>query len=224
MTFERYNTLARTLMLGVVMCALLALVFQACSVLMSTKVDAHAVSVQTVDLLQAAQGVIPKQPLDLAKFYAIADAAVALLKEGNKTLNLVNDPCSAIHPCGLLADAARTLNTARMTMGQIEIAANHEDKNLGTLDQQEATIYAGANDDVQALHALLASPDLLQTVHNLDTTSAAVADSAKQADGTLTDVHDEVHKLTHPTKKKLTFWGAMLGIGQTIQKLSPPLF
>jgi hypothetical protein len=223
MTFERYNTLARTAFLGLLTCMLVVLAVQACGVLKDARQDEHGIAVQGADLLSTAKGFIPAQPLDVSKFYAIADAAVALLKTGNQTLQLVKAPCVP-GPCGLLADAAKTLNTARMTMGQIEIAANHEDKNLGTLDQQEATIYAGANDDVQALHALLASPDLLQTVHNLDTTSAAVADSAVQADGTLKDVHEEVHKLTHPPVKKVTFWGVMLGIGQTISKISPAWF
>jgi hypothetical protein len=223
MTFERYNTLARTAFLGLLTCVFVVLAFQVGGVLKNVQQDEHGIAVQSADLLSSAKGFIPAQPLDVKKFYAIADSAVALLNTGNRTLQLVIAPCVP-GPCGLLADGAKTLNTARITMGQIEIAANHEDKNLGTLDQQEATIYAGANDDVQALHALLASPDLLQTMHNLDTTSAAVADSAVQADGTLTDVHDEVHKLVHPTKKKMTFWGAMLATGQTIQKLMPPLF
>jgi hypothetical protein len=220
MTFERWNTLARTLMLFAITCVLLVLAFQAGGVLKNAQQDEHGIAMQSADLLRSAKGFIPAQPLDMKKFYAVADAADALLVESKNTVQLLHQPCVP-GPCGLLSDGAKTLNTARLTMGQIEIAANHEDKNLGTLDQQEATIYAGTNDDVQALHALLASPDLLQ---NLDTTSAAFADSAKQADGVLTDAKFEADKLTHPTKKKLTFWGAVLATGETIQKLSPPLF
>jgi hypothetical protein len=41
----------------------------------------------------------------------------------------------------LLADTAKTLNTVRGTFGQIETAANHEDKNLTLLDGQELTLF-----------------------------------------------------------------------------------
>jgi hypothetical protein len=40
-----------------------------------------------------------------------------------------------------LADVNKTLGTFRLTAGQLEIAANHEDKNLSVLDSQEETIF-----------------------------------------------------------------------------------
>jgi hypothetical protein len=48
-------------------------------------------------------------------------------------------------PCGTLADVAKTLGTIRGAAGQIEVAANHEDKRIAVLDGQEATIYRNTN-------------------------------------------------------------------------------
>jgi hypothetical protein len=222
MTFTEKNTLARTGFLGLLTCVLVVLVFQAYGVLKESRQDEHALAVQSSELLKTAKGFIPAQPLDVARFYAIADSAVALLKEGKTTVQLLHAPCVP-GPCGLFGDAAKTLNTARLMMGQVETAANHEDKNLGTLDQQETTIYADSHDDLQALHALLASPDLLSTMHNLDATSASVADSAKQADGTIADIHDEVHSFTHPAKKK-GFVAGFEATGDVMKHWIPSLF
>ena len=223
MTVAEINTAIRTAFLGVLLAALLVLLFQVSAAVVTITQDVRAVTGEADALLERARWFVPQERLDMRAVNATVSHAGELLARGNRTLEEINAPCVP-GPCGVLADAAKTLNTARMTMGQVEIAANHEDKNLATLDTQEAVIYAGANQNLQALHALLASPDLLQTLHNLDSTSAAVAHSAVEADGTLTDVRDEVHKLTHPSKKKIGFWGAILATGQTIQKLSPPLF
>jgi hypothetical protein len=70
---------------------------------------------------------------DVVKIGAVADQASA-------TLQTINRPCGAGHACGTLADIGKTLNTARLTLGQIEIAANHEDMRIGVLDAQEAQI------------------------------------------------------------------------------------
>lgn len=61
------------------------------------------------------------------------------------TLQTINRPCGAAAPCGTLADLAKTLNTARLTLGQLEVAANHEDQRIGVLDAQEAQIAADAH-------------------------------------------------------------------------------
>jgi ABC-type transporter Mla subunit MlaD len=109
------------------------------------------------------------------------------------TLGTVNRPCGGGQPCGTLADFTKTLNTARLTMGQIEIAANHEDKNLTLLDSQEATFFGDVHGTVTTANTLLAttnagmqtefpnlektttdfdafiqSPDFTGSVHNLD--------------------------------------------------------
>ena len=59
----------------------------------------------------------------------------------NKTLDAINRPCSMTAPCGTLADIDRTLATARGALGQVEVAAKHENSQLSTLEAQERTLY-----------------------------------------------------------------------------------
>ena len=66
-------------------------------------------------------------------------------QELTATLQAINRPCGAGKPCGTLADVAKTLNSARLTLGQVEIAANHEDSRIGVLDAQEAQIASDAH-------------------------------------------------------------------------------
>lgn len=75
--------------------------------------------------------------------------AQAAFDQVSATLQTVNRPCGAGKPCGTLADVAKTLGTIRLTAGQVEVAANHEDKRIGIMDSQETQI---AGDT----HALLA--------------------------------------------------------------------
>lgn len=223
MTVFEKNTTVRTVFLGVLAGALLVLLCQVSKAVLTIEQDVQSMTGQADALIARARWFVPEKKIDVDGINGVVLNAQTLLKTSNRTLQLVNAPCVP-GPCGLLADGAKTLNTARMTMGQVEIAANHEDKNLATLDRQEATIFADTHANLDALHALVSAPDLLATVHNLNTTSAAFADSAKQADAILADGKLEADKFVHPSKKKLTFWGAILATGQTIQKLSPPLF
>lgn len=74
-----------------------------------------------------------------------AKAAGADLAELHTTLLAINRGCGGGHPCGTLADIAKTLNTARLTLGQVELAAHHENARIGVLDAQEAQIAADAH-------------------------------------------------------------------------------
>jgi type I site-specific restriction endonuclease len=78
---------------------------------------------------------------------------------------------------------------------------------------QEDTV--SANTELQSLDKATVSVN--QTVIDTDNT-------IKSLDATATDLQEEVHKLTHPTKKKLGFWGTIWAGAQVIHKLSPPLF
>lgn len=69
------------------------------------------------------------------------------------------------------------------------------------------------------------------TVKALTTTLVSANQTVADADATVlslkataVDLQEEVHKLTHPTKKKLGFWGTVWAGAQIIHKLSPPLF
>jgi hypothetical protein len=124
------------------------------------------------------------------------DPVLANLKDDTaklgRSIDLVNAPC-APGPCGTLADVGKTLNTARGTFGQIEIAANHENRNLGTLDFQEATLFGDfhgtavrANTSLDRFNALLANPNLALMVDNGGAfTTTAVAVEKKLAQCTL---------------------------------------
>jgi len=62
--------------------------------------------------------------------------------EAAKAFETMNRNCdNGKESCGTLADLNQTLRTVRGTFGQIEMAAKHEDTQLGTLDKQEKTIF-----------------------------------------------------------------------------------
>jgi len=85
--------------------------------------------------------------------------AASSLGEFDAVLETMNRPCRKDVSCGTLADIAKTLNTIRGTAGQIEVAARHENKQLATIDMQEAQLY-------QDLHSGMGAVDLdLKDVH-----------------------------------------------------------
>lgn len=85
-----------------------------------------------------------------------ARGAGVALNQVNTALAKVNQPCMPVKgqkltladskDCGTLADVNRMLQTARGTMGTLETAGRHWDKNLDTLDVQEATLFTNARD------------------------------------------------------------------------------
>lgn len=81
-----------------------------------------------------------------------------------KTVALVNAPCVP-GPCGTIFDLSKTLNTTRLTLGQVEIAANNFDKNEGRFYSQEDQLYADGDASIKQFDALLASPDLTTALH-----------------------------------------------------------
>lgn len=113
------------------------------------------------------------------------------VKLGN-SIDLVNAPCVP-GPCGTVADVGKTLNTVRGTFGQIEIAANHENRNLSTLDTQEATLFEDfhgtatrANTSLDTFNFLLANPNVALMIDNGgEFTTTAVAVEKKLAQCTL---------------------------------------
>ena len=87
--------------------------------------------------------------------YRIESEFVGIGVKANQTFDTINRDCGGGHSCGTLADVAKTLNTVRGTFGQIEVATNHEDKNLATLDRQELTLFADIHSTaVQAQNTL----------------------------------------------------------------------
>ncbi len=89
-----------------------------------------------------------------------------------RSIDLVNAPCVP-GPCGTVADVGKTLNTVRGTFGQIETAANHENRNLSALDTQEATLFADfhgtatrTNTTLDTFNERLASPEVTVMLAN----------------------------------------------------------
>ena len=107
-----------------------------------------------------------------------------------KTVALVNAPCVP-GPCGLVSDTAKTLNTTRLTLGQLEIAANNFDKNEDRFYLQEDQLYADSDKSVKDLDALLSSPDLNAAIRNTSTITYNLGQ-------TTTDFQTKFHSFLYP--------------------------
>jgi ABC-type transporter Mla subunit MlaD len=109
-----------------------------------------------------------------------------------RTIDLFNAPCAPA-PCGAIANLNKTMATVRGTFGQVEVAANHEDRNLDTLDAQEAALFADfhgtatrANTSLDTFNGLLANPNVtLMMANGGKFTTTAVAVEQKLAQCTL---------------------------------------
>lgn len=159
----------------------------------------------TLAVLQRNADTVSRQ---LAHSLAVTDKVGTALDGIAATLDSVNRPCATAatgsKPCGTLADVNRTLATVRGTFGQIEVAARHENRNLTTLDQQEAQLYEDTHAAVANFNALLTSTDVAKFMASSAETSAQVAAIA-------TDVHREADRITAPQPwyKKLYGYGNM---------------
>jgi len=85
------------------------------------------------------------------------------------------------------------------------------------------------NDSIQATKPLIeAGTDTVKHYDAMAPTLSATADNVKRmtSDGAriTKDAADEADKLSHPPKKKLTFWGGFWVGMQYVHKLMPPIF
>jgi hypothetical protein len=210
--------LATVPLVGAFLCVLL---FQAERAVQRASDDTHSVltaAVVSTAKLNAAADTVSSSVAGVSRTVNASVAGVpqtiaeatATLRSADAVLQTVNRPCEQGKPCGTLADAARTLATVRGTFGEVEKAAVHENRNLVTLDAQEAQLFQDAHDTLTSAHTLIASPD--------------VADSMKQADAILADARFEADKFAHPPKKKLGFWGATAAAGDWLRHFMPPIF
>lgn len=169
-------------------------------------------------------GTLAQLNIELRNLAVATASANATIDNVNAAMKTINQPCGDDKPCGTLADVAKTLNTVRGTFGQIEVAANHEDRNLTTLDVQEATLFADTHSTFADADALMVSPDVAAMFRNANATSASLADSMKQTDAMLADARAEVDKLAHPPVKKLGFWGSVWVAAKVVHRFEPPIF
>jgi hypothetical protein len=131
----------------------------------------------------------------------------------------LNKPCIPA-PCGTLQDVAKTLNTIRLTAGNVDAIVSHEDKNLTNLDAQETqlfqdthTVIAGftpiqnnLDKTILDIDQFIISPDLTGTIHNVNTTTGNLAASS-------TDFQNKFHSFLYPPPCK----GIRCHIGEVIQ-------
>jgi hypothetical protein len=82
-------------------------------------------------------------------------------------------------------------------------------------------VLAGLTEATGSINGFLKGQMLTKTLPeiavNLDATTGSLA-------GTAADVRSEVFKWTHPSKKKLGFWGGTWAGIQAVHKLEPPIF
>lgn len=205
-----------------------ALLLCGCWLVIGVRKDAASVAQQSVATLQSAQADVNGTAAVAQDQLVEVGAAVDHL---NGVLAEIERPCGGGQPCGTLADVAKTLNTARLTMGQIEIAANHEDRNLATLDAQETALYADTHAALNGLPPVEAQAastlgDLDKLERDPQLTAILANGSSMTSSGAriLKDGADEADKLAHPAKKKLTFWGGVWAGLEYVHKLLPPIF
>jgi hypothetical protein len=93
----------------------------------------------------------------------------------------------------------------------------------GTLDQLRITLAAvppvsdNLNLSLKQIQTTLADPSIHETAKNVQSMTASGASILK-------DGADETHKLVHPDKKKLGFWGVTNAVVEYARKFIPPLF
>lgn len=113
---------------------------------------------------------------------AVQSDTASISSSINKTFFLINKTCVPA-PCGTIADVNKAISSYRGLAGTLEIAGNHWDKNLTTLDTQEATLFNDSHDiltnlstEIDTAHQTnltlddyLKSPDFLGTTKNINT-------------------------------------------------------
>lgn len=178
-------------------------------------------------------------------------APTQTLAKLNQTLDIINRPCGNGHPCGTLANADKAmvkvgdiLVTSQLQEKDVAAAAEH---NMGSVDQlashlnQTADALTGtasaatgslraATVDLQTAQPLITDSDVLVKSANAQINSPYIADFEKHADGMsasgdsmLADAAWKTHRLLHPDKVKLGFWGTLWAGAQYIKSLEPPI-
>lgn len=182
----------------------------------AAKGDEGALSVQLADQIDR----LGSQSSDaLAKVSHVADSTSSFLRVTSKSLNAPCEPA----PCGTLADINRTLATTRGTLGTVELAGRDFDRHSSQFYAQEAAGAADFQQTVGDIDRFVTAPDLLGTMHHLDTASLAVSATAQNLDAVSTDGRTWIHERLFPTKKR----GIISGIeatGDVVHHWLPPLF
>lgn len=198
-------------MVGACLCFLL---FQISSTLPRVVSDLHGLSSEGVASFRSIDKTTGNADALLKAATKRVDALSTTQTKLNTGIDLVThrltDLCSAPQGCGLIPDASRTLNTARGTMGQVEVAARSFDQHQSIFYQQEADLAKKTETTVDDLDRFVSSPDLLDTLHNLDSSSTALSSTAKHADAVAGDIQFEADRIQK--QKKLGFWAKLVAL------------
>jgi hypothetical protein len=180
------------------------------------KADEGSLSVQMADQIDRIGSQTQQTLAEVSKATGTANGLMAV------TGHRLNDLCDP-GPCGVLPDVARTLATARGTMGQVEEASIQFNRHSATFYDQEAASSADLQRTVLDVDRFVTAPDLVATMHNFNAASLAVAGSAQNLDAATTDGRTWLHQKLFPTKKR----GLVSGIeatGDVVHHWLPPLF
>ena len=94
-------------------------------------------------------------------------------------------------PCGTIENTNKLINTARLTVGQVEVAANNFDKNEAHFYQQEDTLFTDSDNAVKHFDDVLTSKDLADALHN----GAVITNNLGQTTG---DFQTKFHEFLYP--------------------------
>lgn len=202
----RYEAIKAVLLSAVAVCLCL-LLLSARTLVRQSASDESSIAKQALQALQTVNqpcgkgnpcGILPGASQAILSANTAIQGIGRTVQTANKTLEAVNRPCGGSKPCGTLADINKTLGTVRGTFGQIEIAANHEDKNLAMLDTQEITLFGDANHILsdtdtfmRNFDGLVTSTDVTDTIHNVNAVTF-------QASNVLEDTAHVTHKFAYP--------------------------
>jgi hypothetical protein len=176
------------------------------------------------------QGVTDKAGVQLNTLNAstsqISNQAAATLKQVGSTSVQVSKTVAKLDPAldQLHADletADKVENDARLSLDNVNKAAIDErlyfERDLPPLMASIQKDVDGAGDTLAAGKTLLSDSNLKRILAN----SGDMTESWKKISG---DAEYEAHKLTHPDKKKLTFWTATEAGGDYARHFMPSIF
>lgn len=180
------------------------------------------------------KGVTDKAGLELDSLKtatdSVSNSAVQTMSAAQGTVNLLNKSLKPLLAglvpieAGLADDvevAGKVERDARLSLDNVNKAAIDErfyfEEDLPPLMAAVQTDIVDVGDTMTSAKTLIANPDLPRFLKNSADITAHAEHVSEMGD-------EELTKLVHPTKKKLTFWGGVWAAAQVIHKLSPPLF
>lgn len=227
----RWHDLLKALALGtvpVVGAFLALLLLQASSALVSISKDEARLAVSagsTLDTIN--RKCAPAQPCGtLAEVGKLLTHTSDLVVQGQKAIrdaDRVSMTEAKMLPAWN-AQFTQTLANIDNTVATVDRSATELTQAAMPVLNQANTTLATANKAVAHLDALETGPEIKDSLKYIAASSASIADGTKQADAILQDTREEADKFTHPPKKKLTFWGAVLATVEVVHKFEPPIF